>query len=143
VVVQKADWLKDVTPAEAEEMRRSNWDIEDVDLDPIPLRYVQPALKLNQGEHDRVLADAAEASRLAYAYNKDAKVAPFLFSVSSASTPCTSLHTAALHIGTLPHTVSSLFSCLDAVVSEHRIPFTAGITGTCCLFPCSRILLHT
>ena len=55
-------------------MRKANWDLEDVDLDPIALRYVQPSLRLKNDEHDRVVADAAEASRLADAYNKDAKV---------------------------------------------------------------------
>lgn len=55
-------------------MRKGNWDVEDVDLDPIPLRYVQPSLRLRNDEHDRIVADAAEASRLADAYNKDAKV---------------------------------------------------------------------
>ena len=72
--VQKNDWLKDVTPEEAETMRKDNWDLEDVDLDPIAQRYMQPSLKLRNDEHDRVVADAAEASRLADAYNKDAKV---------------------------------------------------------------------
>ena len=38
--MQKNDWLKDVTPEEAEAMRKANWDLEDVDLDPIALRYV-------------------------------------------------------------------------------------------------------
>jgi hypothetical protein len=75
--VQKADWLKDVTPEEAEAMRKGNWDLEDVDLNPISLRYVQPSLKLRNDEHDRTLADAAEASRLADAYNKGAKVSLF------------------------------------------------------------------
>lgn len=72
--VQKTDWLKDVTPEEAEAMRKDNWDLEDVELDPIPLRYVQPSMKLRDDVHDRVVQDAAEASRLADAYNKDAKV---------------------------------------------------------------------
>lgn len=72
--MQKPDWTKDFTEAEVEEMRRGDWDVEDVDLDPIATRYVQPALKLNVSAHDRVLAEATEASRLADAYNKGEKV---------------------------------------------------------------------
>lgn len=72
--VQKPDWLKDFTDAEVEAVRRGHWDAEDVDLDPIHCRYVQPTLKVRADEHERVLADAVEASRLTDDYNNGAQV---------------------------------------------------------------------
>jgi hypothetical protein len=68
LVVQRFDWLKDVTPEEETLMKRQGWDVEDANFAPVDKRYAQPALNLPEEDHLRAIKAARDADNLAKAF---------------------------------------------------------------------------
>ena len=83
-LLQKFDWIKDMTPEEEALMKERRWDCEDTALGPVERRYVQPALKVLQEDHDNTLRTARAADRVARSYSDGAEARTACLSAGAA-----------------------------------------------------------
>jgi hypothetical protein len=101
--------MKDTTPEEEEDMKRLNWDLEDVKLGPVRERFIQPSLINLPAEHEKTINDARTVMERVESFTGDAVC------------PCsTSMHGDELHMALFRSSISTV--AVAITLRQHQNP---------------------